>query len=76
MDILRFVETNRGPVALRRHEHAENKYYTQVWSRTENGDWKAMHLEQKDRSESLGSGLLEALYQGTKAKGLPYEDFW
>ena len=75
MEILRFVETNKGPVAVRRHEHAECKYYTQVWRRTQSGDWKSNHYY-NSRGEQIDPGLLEALYQGAKANGLPYEDFW
>ena len=75
MDMLEFVETNRGPVARRKHEHAENLCYTQIWKRNQDGDWKPRHYYTKDRSD-MSSGLLEALYQGARSRGLPYEDFW
>ena len=75
MDVLRFVETNKGPVALRRHEHAETIFITQVWNRTPDGEWKQRHYYSNDRSE-IAPGMLEALYQGARKRQLPYEDFW
>lgn len=76
MDMLEFVQTNIGPVALRRHRHAESQYYTQVWRRAHDGEWKKTHYYSKDRSCEFSSDLLEALFRGINEDSLPYEGWW
>ena len=78
MNLLSFVNTNIGIVALRRHENAELMFYTQVWLRTGNDTWKQYHYLSKENSQEFNSGILELLYQHVEqtCSCLPFEDFW
>jgi hypothetical protein len=76
MDILSFINTNIGIIALRRHPNAELLYYTQVWSRTENGEWSKCHLLSRDNDSAYTSGILEAIYSNIDPQSIQFEDWW
>jgi hypothetical protein len=77
MELLSFINTNIGIAAVRRHDRAENMYFTQVWFRSEPGEWKQYHFYSRENVREISSGLLEAIYQSQLDNaGLSCEDWW
>jgi hypothetical protein len=77
MQILTFVNTNIGVVALRRHDKAENLYFTQVWLRSNTGEWKKYHYFTREKNADICPGILESIYNHVShEEQLPYEDWW
>lgn len=76
MNLLTFINTNHGVAAVRRHILSENLHFTQVWFRTEPGEWKKYHFFIRGKDFTISSEMLEALYKPLENKDLPYEDWW
>ena len=76
MDILDFIRTNIGIVALRRHPNAELLHYTQVWKRSGNGDWSKYHICADCDDSQYPPGLLETIFSSYDPAALSYEDWW
>lgn len=75
MELLDFINTNHGVVAVRRHKNAELLYYSQVWLRENTGEWKRYHYYSKDDGD-FSSNLLEAFFENIDEDTLCYEDWW
>jgi hypothetical protein len=76
MDSLSFINTNKGIAAVRRHNGAENLYFSQVWFRSESGEWKRYHIFSRENDSKYSSGLLESIYEYISKEKIPFEDWW